>query len=417
MLSLSPDRIALYSYAHLPAMFKPQRRIAEPDLPAAEAKLQILTLAIGPDARRLRVHRHGPFRAPRRRACARAVARLSAFQGYSTHADCDMLALGISAIGKVGPAYYQNVKTLKEYYERIDAGALPVVRGLELSPDDLLRRKVIHALACNFRVPTDGHGVDFADYFATELGELRKLAHGGLVEMTPEAIVVTPKGRLLIRSICMVFDRYLREKRERATYSKSSRSGAVRARLPSAVPARRALRRARRSALGAAVLRRLPPEHAVARARDAVRLCLRGDRRLPARRGARTGRPTPSGRCARRDRGPLGAGARGGTARCLLVPHRRGVRHRLLAWRIGRPILASKHRNWFFILLVLALGAASVAFQAYPQVALAAGLDVVLLVIAIMGGRVIPGFTNNAVIGAGARRNRWIEHGALGACC
>ena len=85
-----------------------------------------------------------------------------------------------------------------------------------------------------------------------------------------------------------------------------------------------------------------------------------------------------------------------------------------VAWGIGRPILASNNRNWFFILLVLALGAASVAFQAYPQVALAAGLDVVLLVIAIMGGRVIPGFTNNAVIGAGARRNKWIEHGALG---
>ena len=85
-----------------------------------------------------------------------------------------------------------------------------------------------------------------------------------------------------------------------------------------------------------------------------------------------------------------------------------------VAWGIGRPIVASGNRNWYFILFVLALGAASVAFQAYPQIALAAGLDVVLLVIAIMGGRVIPSFTNNAVMGAGARRNRWIEHGALG---
>ena len=121
------------------------------------------------------------------------------------------------------------------------------------------------------------------------------------------------------------------------------------------------------------------------------------------------------GRCARRDRGPLGAGARGGT---VLAAFFRPSSTRLfaigVAWGIGRPILASNQRNWFFILLVLALGAASVAFQAYPQVALAAGLDVVLLVIAIMGGRVIPGFTNNAVIGAGARRNKWIQHGALG---
>ena len=130
-----------------------------------------------------------------------------------------MLALGISAIGKVGPAYYQNVKTLKEYYERIDAGALPVVRGLELSPDDLLRRKVIHALACNFRVPTDGHGVDFPTISRPSLASCASWRDDGLVEISPDAIVVTPKGRLLVRSICMVFDRYLREKRERATYS------------------------------------------------------------------------------------------------------------------------------------------------------------------------------------------------------
>jgi oxygen-independent coproporphyrinogen III oxidase len=223
VLSLSPDRIALYSYAHLPAMFKPQRRIAEADLPAAEAKLQILTLAIGRLTRAGYVYIGMDHFARPDDALALAQARGALqrnFQGYSTHADCDMLALGISAIGKVGPAYYQNVKTLPEYYERIDAGVLPVARGYELSRDDLLRRKVIHALACNFRVPTDGHGVDFASYFATELGELRRLARDGLVEVGPEAIVVTPKGRLLVRSICMVFDRYLREKRERATYSR-----------------------------------------------------------------------------------------------------------------------------------------------------------------------------------------------------
>ena len=223
VLSLSPDRIALYSYAHLPAMFKPQRRIAESELPAAEAKLQILTLAIGRLTRAGYVYIGMDHFARPDDALALAQSRGELqrnFQGYSTHADCDMLALGISAIGKVGPAYYQNVKTLKEYYERIDAGALPVVRGLELSPDDLLRRKVIHALACNFRLSTGSLGVDFAGYFATELGELRKLAQDGLVEISAEAIVVTPKGRLLVRSICMVFDRYLREKRERATYSR-----------------------------------------------------------------------------------------------------------------------------------------------------------------------------------------------------
>jgi len=127
-----------------------------------------------------------------------------------------------------------------------------------------------------------------------------------------------------------------------------------------------------------------------------------------------TARPTPSG-------APLAAIAGLWLAARVLALHSLLASSILdalfaaaVAWGIGRPIVASGKRNWYFILFVLALGAASVAFQAYPQIALAAGLDVVLLVIAIMGGRVIPSFTNNAVMGAGARRNRWIEHGALG---
>ena len=223
VIALAPDRLAVYSYAHLPTVFKPQRRIAQADLPSAEAKLQILALAIE------RLTRAGYVyigmdhfaRPDDALAVAQAQGRLPRnFQGYSTHADCDMLALGISAIGKVGPTYYQNVKTLPEYYARIDAGSLPVARGLELTADDLLRRKVIHALACHFRVATGSFSVDFARCFATELADLRRLAEDGLVEVTPGEIVVTAKGRLLVRSICMVFDRYLREKRERATYSK-----------------------------------------------------------------------------------------------------------------------------------------------------------------------------------------------------
>ena len=223
VIGLAPDRIALYSYAHLPAMFKPQRRIAQADLPGAESKLQILTLAIG----RLRSagyvyigmdHFAKPGDAL---AQAQAQGRLQRnFQGYSTYPECDMLGLGISAIGKVGPTYYQNVKTLPEYYAALDAGRLAVVRGIELTPDDLLRRQLIHALGCNFRVSPASLGVDLARDFAAELAELRKLAADGLVELAADEIVVTPKGRLLVRSICMVFDRYLREKRERATYSK-----------------------------------------------------------------------------------------------------------------------------------------------------------------------------------------------------
>jgi oxygen-independent coproporphyrinogen-3 oxidase len=227
VVGLAPDRIALYSYAHLPALFKPQRRIAATDLPTADDKLGILTLAIE------RLTREGYVyigmdhfaRPDDALAIAQAEGRLQRnFQGYSTHPECDMLALGISAVGRIGPTYYQNTKELGYYYERLDAGRLPVVRGIELSADDEARRAVIHGLACNFRLEIEAierkFGVDFADYFAQELADLRHLAGDGLVELAPHEIVVTPRGRLLVRSICMVFDRYLREKRAGATYSK-----------------------------------------------------------------------------------------------------------------------------------------------------------------------------------------------------
>ena len=228
VIALSPDRIALYSYAHLPTLFKPQRRIAEADLPSGEAKLQIMTLAIN----RLRSEGYvyigfDHFARPDDAlAVAQAQGRLQRnFQGYSTHADCDMLGLGISSIGRVGPTYYQNVKNLKDYYALLDEGRLPVVKGMELSPDDLVRRTVIHALACNFHVSFEAielaYHVDFPSYFRRELEDLQKLAADGLVELKPGAILVTPKGRLMVRTVCMVFDRYLREKREQsAKYSK-----------------------------------------------------------------------------------------------------------------------------------------------------------------------------------------------------
>jgi len=145
------------------------------------------------------------------------------FQGYSTSPG-DLIGLGVSAIGQVGPAYYQNLKELDQYYGALDAGRLPVLRGIELTSDDLVRRAVIQALICHFRLSIESielsYLVDFRKYFADELADLRRLAEEGLVEIAPDWIVVTPKGRLLVRAICMVFDRYLRERRSRATYSK-----------------------------------------------------------------------------------------------------------------------------------------------------------------------------------------------------
>jgi len=227
VLALSPDRIAVYGYAHLPALFKPQRRIAEADLPSAETKLQILTLAIGRLTRAGYLHiGMDHFARPEDDlAVAQRQGRLQRnFQGYSTCPDSDILGLGVSAIGRIGPTYSQNHKRLDDYYAALDAGRLPVARGTELSPDDLLRRAVIQALVCHFRLSIESielaYLIDFRAYFAPELAELAVLADEGLVELTPEWIVVTPRGRLLVRAVCMVFDRYLRERRERVSHSK-----------------------------------------------------------------------------------------------------------------------------------------------------------------------------------------------------
>ena len=135
-----------------------------------------------------------------------------------------MIGLGISSIGRIGPTYYQNQKRLDDYEAALDAGRLPIARGIELTPDDLVRRAVIQSLTCHFRVSIEAieiaHLIDFASYFSAELADLNRLEKEGLVTVTPEWIEVTPRGRLLVRSVCMVFDRYLRERTARASYSK-----------------------------------------------------------------------------------------------------------------------------------------------------------------------------------------------------
>ena len=227
VLALEPDRIALYSYAHLPKAFKPQRRIAEADLPSPEAKLEIMTLAIGRLTRAgyLYIGMDHFARPADELAVAQGQGRLQRnFQGYSTRPESDMLGFGVSAIGRIGPTYYQNAKDLDAYYAALDARRLPVARGIELTRDDLVRRAVIQALTCHFRVSIESielaYLLDFKAYFSDELGDLRRLAAEGLVELEKDWIVVTARGRLLVRSVCMVFDRYLRERSARATYSK-----------------------------------------------------------------------------------------------------------------------------------------------------------------------------------------------------
>ena len=227
VIALDPDRIALYSYAHLPKVFTPQRRMAAPDLPGAETKLQIMSLAIGRLTRAgyLYIGMDHFARPDDELAIAQAQGRLQRnFQGYSTHRGSDLVGLGVSAIGAVGPTYYQNQKQLDDYRAALDAGRLPVARGIELTPDDLVRRAVIHALACHFRLSIESielaHLIDFRGYFAEELKDLRRLQDEGLVEMHDDWIIVTSRGRLLVRVVCAVFDRYLRTRQARAEYSK-----------------------------------------------------------------------------------------------------------------------------------------------------------------------------------------------------
>jgi oxygen-independent coproporphyrinogen-3 oxidase len=227
VIKLSPERLSIYNYAHLPALAKPQRRINELELPSPDAKLQILQLAIRrlTDAGYVFIGMDHFAKPDDELAVAQRQGRLHRnFQGYSTYADADLLAFGVSAIGKVGPTYCQNVRTLDDYYDALDRGELPVMRGIELTSDDLLRRSIIQALMCHFELSIDtfevAHLIDFKTYFASEIAELRDMEKAGLLEIGDQWITVQPRGRMLVRAIAMVFDRYLRSDRERTRYSK-----------------------------------------------------------------------------------------------------------------------------------------------------------------------------------------------------
>jgi oxygen-independent coproporphyrinogen III oxidase len=224
---LRSDRIALYAYAHLPERFKPQRRIAEGDLPSAAQRLAMLGDAITGFLRRGYCYvGMDHFALPNDSlAVAKREGRLHRnFQGYSTQPDCDLVALGVSAIGRVGAAYYQNAKTLPEYYESLSQRRLPVVRGYALTADDELRRDVIMALMCQGRLefaPIErAHGVSMEDDFAPELATMRDMATSGLVAMEEGAVQVTASGWFLVRAIAMVFDRHLRQSKEQGRFSR-----------------------------------------------------------------------------------------------------------------------------------------------------------------------------------------------------
>ena len=226
VLSLSPDRLALYHYAHLPHIFKPQRRIDTNAVPSSEEKLDILQYAVKLlDERGYVFIGMDHFAKPEDElAVALREGRLQRnFQGYSTYADCDLVAIGVSSIGKIGNTYSQNQRDLNAYYADLDEGKLPVMRGYELNADDVMRRQIIQDLMCRFALELADYQPNFAEYFAEEIPDLQRFAEQGLIEWQPEtgSLKVTPKGRFLIRNIAMIFDYYLRHKETKAKYSQT----------------------------------------------------------------------------------------------------------------------------------------------------------------------------------------------------
>ncbi len=217
-IKLNPDRLAVYNYAHLPEMFKPQRRINEDELPSAEEKLNILQLCIDKlqDAGYVYIGMDHFAKESDDLVTAQREGTLQRnFQGYSTHADCDMIAMGITAISQVGDNYGQNVRTIEEYESYLKQNRIPVFRGIELEADDVLRREVINQLMCNNSLDIEQlekrWRIDFKSYFKTSLEGLQQMADDGLLKISNTKLTITATGRLLARSICMQFDRYLQE--------------------------------------------------------------------------------------------------------------------------------------------------------------------------------------------------------------
>jgi oxygen-independent coproporphyrinogen-3 oxidase len=224
VVAIRPDRLAIYSYAHMPHLFRPQRQIEAADLPDAATKLALLRLAIEKLTAAGYVYIGMDHFALPDDDLAQAQARGGLhrnFMGYTTHADSDLIGFGVSAISHIGDSFSQNHRDLPGWQAALDEGRLPVFRGLRLSEDDQLRADLIQTLMCQGEIPVRAlerrYAIDFDRYFADALDKLAPLAEDGLVRREPERIAVTPAGRLLLRNIAMCFDRYLEQPAELAT--------------------------------------------------------------------------------------------------------------------------------------------------------------------------------------------------------
>ena len=216
VIELRPDRLSIFNYAHLPERFKPQRRINEADLPSPAVKLDILQLTVEKLQQAGYVYIGMDHFALETDSMVKAQQEGTLqrnFQGYSTHADTDLVAIGVSSIGSIGDSYSQNSSNIDDYSASVLAGKLPIVRGLVLTEEDVLRKQIINQLICHFRlnIPLveQQWGISFKKYFASEMAELKKMQEEGLLTLDNNTIQVEQKGRFLIRNVCMVFDAYL----------------------------------------------------------------------------------------------------------------------------------------------------------------------------------------------------------------
>lgn len=227
VIDWSPDRISLFNYAHLPTLFMPQRRINSAELPSSEEKLQILQHAVQQLTAAGYVYIGMDHFAKPNDELALAQEHGSLhrnFQGYTTHADCDLVAMGVSAISNVADCYSQNEKTTDAYYAALDAGRLAVTRGVTLTEDDHIRRYVIQQLTCQFAVDLKAveneFKIDAASYFKSELAQLASMQADHLLEIDGSNLTITPRGRFLVRNICMTFDASLKQASATQRFSK-----------------------------------------------------------------------------------------------------------------------------------------------------------------------------------------------------
>jgi oxygen-independent coproporphyrinogen-3 oxidase len=227
VVAAKPDRLAVYNYAHLPHIFRAQRMIEAKDIPSPETKLKLMELTID----KLTAHGyvyigmdHFALPGDELTIAQREGGLQRNFQGYSTRRECDLVGLGVSAIGKVGDCYAQNLKDIRSYESTVGDGQLPIWRGVSLTTEDRLRRSVIESIMCHGEVKFDrfesNFEIDFHDHFALELNQLKQMEADGLIVMGNDEFSATPEGRLLLRAVAMVFDEYLQAPQAQPKFSR-----------------------------------------------------------------------------------------------------------------------------------------------------------------------------------------------------